>query len=61
MNEQPVIKLELPLHYVNTIMASLGKAPYEAVADVVQAIREQAVPQLKVPDVSVEPNENQAS
>jgi len=55
MNEQNVtIELKLPLNAVNVIMASLGKAPYEAVADVVQAIREQAIPQLPVPDVKNE-------
>ena len=40
------ITLTLTLTQVNIIMAALGKAPYEAVADVVQAIREQAVPQV---------------
>lgn len=52
MNEQNVtIKLELPLSAVNVIMASLGKQPFEQVADLVQAIREQAIPQLPVPNV----------
>jgi hypothetical protein len=56
MNEQNVtIELKLPLNYVNVVLASLGKAPYEAVADVVQAIREQAIPQLPVPQVDEMP------
>jgi hypothetical protein len=41
-----MIELKLPLNYVNVIMACLGKAPFEQVADVVAAIREQAIPQL---------------
>ena len=39
------ITLTLTLAQVNIVMAALGKAPYEAVADVVQSIREQAIPQ----------------
>ena len=45
------IKLELPLNYVNIVLSLLGKAPYEQVADVVIAIREQAIPQLPVPQI----------
>ena len=37
-----------------SIMAALGKMPFEQVADLVQAIREQAIPQLPVPDVKNE-------
>jgi len=55
MNEQNVsITLKLPLPAVNAIMAALGKMPFEQVADLVQAIREQAIPQLPVPDVKNE-------
>lgn len=55
MNEQNVtIELKLPLPAVNFIMAALGKLPFEQVADLVQAIREQAIPQLPVPDVKNE-------
>ena len=57
MNEQNInIELKLPLPAVNTIMAALGKMPFEQVADLVQAIREQAIPQLPVPDVKNEAN-----
>ena len=49
MND-PVIKLELPLPALNYIMQCLGKQPYEQVADLVQNIREQAIPQLPVPE-----------
>jgi len=45
------ITLTLPLAQVNIIMSALGKAPYEAVADVVQSIREQAIPQVPMPKV----------
>lgn len=46
------ITLKLSLAQVNLIMAALGKAPYEAVADLIQSIREQAIPQ--VPSEAVE-------
>lgn len=55
MNDQNVsITLKLPLPAVNAIMAALGKMPFEQVADLVQAIREQAIPQLPVPDMKNE-------
>jgi hypothetical protein len=55
MNDQNVsIKLELPLAAVNFIVGLLGKQPFEQVADLVQGIREQAIPQLPVPDMSNE-------
>ena len=55
MNDQNVnITLKLPLNAVNTVMTALGKLPFEQVADLVQAIREQAIPQLPVPDVKNE-------
>ena len=55
MNDQNVtIELKLPLNAVNFIMGALGKLPFEQVADLVQAIREQAIPQLPVPDVKNE-------
>jgi len=44
-----LVKLELPLGAVNMILAALAKAPYEQVADLVQAIREQAIPQIPMP------------
>jgi hypothetical protein len=53
LNATP-IKLELPLGAVNFVLAALAKAPYEQVADLVQAIREQATPQLPMPDMSNE-------
>jgi hypothetical protein len=53
MNEQEVlntqIELKLPLGAVNMVLAFLAKAPYEQVADLVQAIREQAIPQVPMP------------
>lgn len=53
MNEQEVlntqIELKLPLGAVNMVLAALAKAPYEQVADLVQAIKEQAIPQVPVP------------
>ena len=53
MNDQEVlntqIELKLPLGAVNMVLAALAKAPYEQVADLVQAIKEQAIPQVPVP------------
>mgnify|MGYP003347998217 FL=1 len=55
MDEQNVtIELKLPLNAVNFIMGALGKLPFEQVADLMQAIREQAIPQLPVPDMKNE-------
>lgn len=52
MNENVTIKLELPVMAVNMVLAALAKAPYEQVADLVQAIREQAIPQIPMPEVA---------
>jgi hypothetical protein len=49
------INLTLPLGAVNMILSALAKAPYEQVADLVQAIREQAIPQIPMPAVDKEP------
>lgn len=43
------ITLKLPLGAVNVIMTALGTQAYAQVADIVQSIREQAIPQLPVP------------
>lgn len=52
MNDQNVtIELKLPLQSLNYIMALLGKQPFEQVVDLIQGIREQAVPQLPVPEM----------
>lgn len=59
MNEQEVlstpVKLELPLGAVNMVLAALAKAPYEQVADLVQVIKEQAIPQIPTPAPQAEP------
>jgi hypothetical protein len=54
MTENVTIKLELPIMGVNMVLAALAKAPYEQVADLIQAIREQAIPQIPMPEVSAE-------
>ena len=41
------MKFEFTIEEINTIMASLGKAPYEAVFQLVEKIRQQAAPQLQ--------------
>lgn len=42
-------KIELTLGLVNAILQYLGTRPYAEVADMIQAIREQAIPQVPVP------------
>lgn len=46
------IKLELPLPAVDVILQALAKAPYEQVADLIQTIRMQAIPQLPLPETA---------
>lgn len=46
------ITLKLPLGAVNGILALLAEKPYGQVADLVQAIREQAIPQVPMPATS---------
>jgi len=49
------IKLELHVDEVNLVLASLGQLPFVQVAGLVDKIKEQATPQLPVPDMSVAP------
>jgi len=57
MNEElnTPISLTLPLGAVNLVLAALAKAPYEQVADLVQSIREQAIPQVPMPELKEAP------
>ena len=48
------IKLDLTVEEVNTIMAALGKAPYELSAPVIDKIRVQATPQVQPTPAPVE-------
>jgi hypothetical protein len=48
------INLVLPVQSVELILAALGKAPYEQVAELVQSIREQAIPQISIPEETPE-------
>lgn len=41
-----MIHLELELAEVNGILSALGKFPFEQVADLVEKIRDQAIPQV---------------
>ena len=43
------INLTLPLGAVNMVLSALAKAPYEQVADLVQTIRTQTIPQIPAP------------
>ena len=57
MNEElnTPISLTLPLGAVNMVLAALAKAPYEQVAALVQSIREQAIPQVPLPEMKEAP------
>ena len=48
------VNLTLPLGAVNMVLTALAKAPYEQVADLVQSIREQTIPQIPMPAVEKE-------
>ena len=47
-------KIELTLGLVNAVMQYLGTRPYAEVADMIQAIREQAIPQVPMPEAKAE-------
>lgn len=47
MNNTPKINLTLDMNELNTIMAGLGKLPYEQCFAVVDSIRQQVSPQLQ--------------
>jgi hypothetical protein len=49
MNEQSIT---LSLNLVNGVLQYLGTRPYGEVFPLVQAIQEQAIPQIKVPEVA---------
>jgi hypothetical protein len=48
-NAPVMIKLELSVEDVNLIMGALGQGQYQVVADLIQTIRAQALPQLPKP------------
>jgi len=45
-------KIELTLSLLNAVLQYLGTRPYQEVYPLVQAIQEQATPQLPVPEVA---------
>ena len=51
------ITLKLPLGAVNGILSLLAEKPYAQVADLIQAIREQAMPQVPVPTPEAKPED----
>ena len=48
-----MITLNLTIEQVNTILESLGSQPYVKVVDLVQEIREQAIPQANQSESNV--------
>lgn len=51
------IKLELHLDEVNVVLQALGNLPYAQIAGLVEKIKEQAIPQVPVPQLDAEPSE----
>jgi len=47
-------KVELTLNLVNAVMQYLGSRPYAEVANIIQAIQEQVIPQMPVPQAKAE-------
>ena len=45
-------KIELTLPLVNAVLQYLGTRPYQEVFPLVQAIQEQATPQLPMPEIA---------
>lgn len=43
---EQLIKLELAVNEINTLLAGLAKLPYEISADLIVNIRTQSIPQL---------------
>lgn len=51
------IKLDLHLDEVNAILQTLGNLPFAQVAGLIEKIKEQATPQLPVPELDATPTE----
>ena len=49
-----MINLSLSVEQIDLILATLSKAPYEVSAELIQEIRNQAIPQLTKTDISAE-------
>lgn len=49
-NATPKFTLTLDINQVNTVLAGLGKMPFEAVSELVNVIRTQAMSQMPAPD-----------
>ena len=47
-------KIELTLPLINAVLQYLGTRPYQEVFPLVQAIQEQATPQLPMPEIKTE-------
>ncbi len=48
------IKLELTLDEINGVLTALGNLPYAQVSGLIEKVREQAIPQVPVPQVQPE-------
>lgn len=53
--DKTLIKLELTLSEVNGVMSALSAMPYGQVVGLIDKIKEQAVPQVPMPNVQQEP------
>jgi hypothetical protein len=52
---KPQITLNLTIDQVNLVIGALAKAPYEQVADVINEIRGQAIPQVQAAEAAPAP------
>ncbi len=48
------VNISLPVDAINVVLASLAKQPFEAVADLITAIRSQAIEQLQTTDQAIQ-------
>lgn len=49
------LNISLTVDQVNVVLASLAKQPFEAVADLIVSVRQQAQEQLQAPEAPPEP------
>lgn len=56
-----MLKFELTLDEANTVLASLGKQPFEAVAAIINKLQQQAQPQLPALQAALEAEKTASS
>ena len=59
--DKTLIKLELTLSEVNSVLSALGAMPYGQVVGLIEKIKDQVIPQLPVPTPESEKAEQRES